>query len=230
MEKLKTRNEYVGCNRKCRYYADKEEAYSYGHWCFVKRINGKLVFNDYNYSHTTRRHQNAVKSLLRELGVKIDLYVYMHSSLSEETFKTNALDAYYDNIVRFIVQNNTKRVRKKTIESNNRTIERWKKEMAELKAAGAEYTFSQVYKAFRRYKERRDEKQALISFVKDNKGKVYQDKNSKEYFQIMRKVGDDRVKLFALANDVPRWRKEREIYFSRLLKDYSHSPLYSAMM
>jgi hypothetical protein len=154
----------------------------------------------------------------------------MRSSLSEGTFKTNALDAYYDNIVRYIVQNNTKRVRKKTIEANNRTIKRWKEEMAELKAAGAEYTFSQVFKAYRRHKEKRDEKQALMTFVKENKGKVYQNKTTKGYFQIMRKVGDDRIKVFDLANDVPSWRKDKEIYFSRFLKDYSHSPLYSAMM
>lgn len=51
------------------------EAYSYGHWCYVARINGKVVFNEYRYSNTTTRHQGAMSSLLRQLGVKVDLYV-----------------------------------------------------------------------------------------------------------------------------------------------------------
>lgn len=36
---------------------DTTEAYSYNWWLFVARINGKVVFNDYSYSPTTRKHQ-----------------------------------------------------------------------------------------------------------------------------------------------------------------------------
>jgi hypothetical protein len=230
MEKLKTRNEYVGCNRKCRYFADKEEAYSYKHWCFVKRINGKLVFNDYNYSHTTRRHQNEVKVLLSRLGIKIDVYVYFGSSLSEETFKTNALKAFYSDSVRCIVKNNTKRVRQKTIKHNKMRIEKWRESIKELKAMGAEYSFKQLYQEFKYYKELRNDKEKLIAFVKENKEKVFKHKKDKQFYQVIGRRGDHMVKVFDLAKDVPSYRKYREFYFNNFLNEYSYSPLYSAML
>lgn len=45
------------------------EAWSYN-WKFASKIDGVLVFNDYNWSVTTSAHQSAVKSVLRELGIK----------------------------------------------------------------------------------------------------------------------------------------------------------------
>lgn len=48
------------------------EAYSYDWWGFVKKIGGKVIFNTYRYSVTTAKHQSKVRSLLRELGIKID--------------------------------------------------------------------------------------------------------------------------------------------------------------
>lgn len=50
-------------------------AWSYGWWKFVAVINGKVVFNDYNYSNTTLRHQYKVRRLLHDLGIEIDLVV-----------------------------------------------------------------------------------------------------------------------------------------------------------
>lgn len=49
-----------------------KEAFSYGWWGFVKVISGKVIFNNYNYSNTTCKHQSKVRTLMRELGVKID--------------------------------------------------------------------------------------------------------------------------------------------------------------
>ncbi len=57
------------------------EAISYNWWSFVKKIKGKVVFNDYNYSNTTRRHQYKVKQLMHELGIKIDLIVKVDEGL-----------------------------------------------------------------------------------------------------------------------------------------------------
>lgn len=229
MEKLKTRNEYVGCNRKCRYYADTEEAYSYGHWCFVKRINGKLIFNNYNYSHTTRRHQNAMIELLRELGIEIDAYVYFSDSLSEYSFKNNALKAFYSSCAQLIVQNNTKRVRKKTIESNKVKIDQYRKQIKKLRDMGAEYSFKQLYKQYEYYKKLRDEKEAVIKFVKVNKGKVFRHTEDKKFFQVVSR-NNRSVMLFDLDGKTPSYRKYKTVYFDRFLRDYKLSPLYSELM
>ncbi len=50
-------------------------AYSYGWWKFVSVIDGKIVFNDYNYSNMTCKHQWKVRSLLQSLGVKVDIFM-----------------------------------------------------------------------------------------------------------------------------------------------------------
>lgn len=39
-------------------------------WDFVGLVEGKLVFNDYKWSTTTSSHQSAVRSVLRDLGLK----------------------------------------------------------------------------------------------------------------------------------------------------------------
>ena len=59
------------------YDVDAEQAYSYDWWCFVKRIGGVLVFNQYYYSASTRRHQSKVALLLEELGLE---YVTIETS------------------------------------------------------------------------------------------------------------------------------------------------------
>lgn len=57
------------------------EAHSYAWWCFVKRINGQIVFNEHKYSPTTSRHQSKVKALLAELNINIDQYVDVREGL-----------------------------------------------------------------------------------------------------------------------------------------------------
>ena len=48
-------------------------ATSYGWWLFVKRINGLVVFNSYNYSSSTGQHQRKIKGVLRQLGIDVDI-------------------------------------------------------------------------------------------------------------------------------------------------------------
>lgn len=72
--KLNTRaNIYQASN--VAFDPETETGTSYGWWIFVKRIDGKLVFNDYFYSPTTARHQVKMRRLLEELGIKIDLEI-----------------------------------------------------------------------------------------------------------------------------------------------------------
>lgn len=46
-------------------------------------MNDKLVFNEHAYSTTTQRHQRLVKTLLGDLGIKLDLVIDSRQSLSE---------------------------------------------------------------------------------------------------------------------------------------------------
>lgn len=59
----------------------KIEATSYNWWLFVKRIKGKTVFNSYRYSVSTSKHQAKVRSLMSQLGIKIDRYVQVVDGL-----------------------------------------------------------------------------------------------------------------------------------------------------
>lgn len=74
--------------------AETCEAYSYGWWKFVARINGFVVFNNYRYSNSTSKHQSKVRSLMSELGIKIDLYVSTNCGLNgAERWVTTGLEA-----------------------------------------------------------------------------------------------------------------------------------------
>lgn len=224
MEKLKTRNEYVGCNYKCRFFADKCEAYSYGHWCFVKKINGKIIFNDYDYSVTTSRHQWAIKNLLKHLGIKIDTYVYMRESLDEYSFKYNSLKCYYSSAIQKIVQNNTKRVRKSTIEVNKAAIVNIKEKIKELKKLGAEFTFSELTRLYRIYKGYRDDKEEFLKISKQSKGKIYRKSNGERWSIKGHDVKRERFMLKCITHNYISW--ESLEYFK---KDYEYCPLSNAI-
>lgn len=67
------------------------EGTSYNWWHFVRLINGKVVFNDYNYSPTTCKHQQKMRKLLDNLNIKIDLYVSTAKSLTDSEALTTAI-------------------------------------------------------------------------------------------------------------------------------------------
>ena len=66
-------------------------ATSYGWWEFVKPIKDKLVFNSFNYSSTTMRHQSKVSMLLDQLGIRIDLDIECPDGLQH---LSSAVDFY----------------------------------------------------------------------------------------------------------------------------------------
>ena len=76
---------------------ETKEAVSYSWWTFTKVINGKLVFNNWNYSPTTVKHQMKVMSLLDELGIKVDLIVLTTKSLNDESWRKEAIDNLIQN-------------------------------------------------------------------------------------------------------------------------------------
>ena len=85
-------------------------AVSYDWWTFTKMINGKLVFNKHAYSNTTRKHQSKVRSLLRELGLEIDLTVDAPGGLQRDTWTEQAVSSVQSRIDTLMAQlNNTRR-------------------------------------------------------------------------------------------------------------------------
>lgn len=78
--------------------AETHEATSYDWWIFVKRINGKLVFNDHSYSSSTCKHQYKVRSLLRDLGLEIDIIVDARCGLQNSEWPKQALESIQSRI------------------------------------------------------------------------------------------------------------------------------------
>lgn len=70
------------------------EAFSYNWWQFVANINGKVVFNNYNYSPTTIKHQYKVRDLLEKLGIKIDLEIECPAGFQSRDFEIS-IDQHY---------------------------------------------------------------------------------------------------------------------------------------
>src|SRR5574338_865594 len=79
-------------------------ATSYDWWIYLKRINGRLVFNNYTYSNTTAKHQSKMRQLLRQLGLEIDLFIEapnglqdLNSAIQYYNYKIKKLDEAIDN-------------------------------------------------------------------------------------------------------------------------------------
>jgi len=79
MKFSKKRNQYEASN--VTFSQANCEAYSYNWWKFVTVIDGLVIFNNYNYSPSTNKHQAKVRRLMSELGIKIDLVVSTRESL-----------------------------------------------------------------------------------------------------------------------------------------------------
>lgn len=70
-------------------------AYSYGWWRFVDQINGKVIFNNYGYSTSTRRHQSKVRNLLSKLDIQIDFFINARSGIDRQgNWKKEAVEDY----------------------------------------------------------------------------------------------------------------------------------------
>jgi len=77
---------YKGNNGKNTFNPDTFVAKSYDWWVYVRKINGQIIFNDYNYSVTTNQHQWSMKSLLKELGYNLNkdvIFVDQRASLTD---------------------------------------------------------------------------------------------------------------------------------------------------
>jgi hypothetical protein len=86
------------------------EAHSYGWWKFVTRINGLVVFNGYNYSNSTVKHQYKVRRLLDTLGVRVDLEIEAPKGLQD---LDSAISLYEQRIQALKAEINTPRTQAK---------------------------------------------------------------------------------------------------------------------
>lgn len=105
-------------------------AQSYAWWDFVKVINGKLVFNDYNYSPTTNRHQRKVRALLRELNVIPNMTIEAPDGLQHDL--TSSIQ-YYRNKIQKIIDDMIKpRARKAKNAERAELAERYKEKIRQI--------------------------------------------------------------------------------------------------
>lgn len=96
----------------CTFNPEKIEAVSYNWRTFVTMIEGKVIFNGYNYSQTTRNHQYTVKDLLKKHNIKIDFISNSDKSLTDSyMFNSEILDLCFESN-QLIDKINTKGTRK----------------------------------------------------------------------------------------------------------------------
>lgn len=67
----------------CEFDCKTQISTSYRWWQVSRRVKGLMLFNGYTYSQSTSRHQSKIRSLLDELGIKIDLYVQAPKGLQD---------------------------------------------------------------------------------------------------------------------------------------------------
>lgn len=131
---------FKGCSGKVTFNPLTGDAYSFGWWRFVKVIDGRVVFNNYDYSVTTRGHQWQIQDLLGELGIEIDFTVNMSYSLTDELFYSTALEYFYEEIYK--AQN-------KLTRANShkgyyvKVIEKCKSDIKRLRQVGCTYSKAQ---------------------------------------------------------------------------------------
>jgi hypothetical protein len=226
MKKLKTRNEYVGCSGNARFYVDDIVATSYGWWKFVNKINGKVVFNEYNYSLTTSKHQREVKELLNTLKIKVDIVVRTKHSLDAHSFKHYALEDLYEKAIELLVANNTPRVRQSTIIKNKEEILRIKNKIKLLKKEGCIYQFKYLYRDYRHYKNKRNLREKFIKVTRGILGKKVIGKDMKIYKVIKKELRYNLVTLY----DIEERKKVAVNNWTIKHKDFRKSCLLEVML
>lgn len=81
---------YKACN--VTFNPNTLDARSYNWWSFVTKVGNKVIFNNYSYSNSTRKHQSKVKSLMNELGISIDFYVEAPEGLQTPSWPRDAIE------------------------------------------------------------------------------------------------------------------------------------------
>lgn len=175
----KKRARWENSTGNCTFDPVKKLAYSYKWWIFVKKIRGKVVFNDYTYSSSTSCHQSAVRDIMKQLRIKIDLTVYNRESLSEFSSKESPiLEKLYRAVFLGEYTLNRKGLTEKTRSRAERSIKDAKKDIKQARSLGAGYPKNKL-KALRKEVEE-SEKSRLEFNRKDRIEKTVPSKEVKE--------------------------------------------------
>jgi len=118
-------------------YFDPETmvATSYNWWVYLKRIKGKLVFNDYSYSPSTSGHQSALKGVLKDLGIKIDIIVFCRQGLTDSGIN-EAIEDKFKSIVELEILIARKGSKKETNEFRKKQIKKLNNDIETLQSIG----------------------------------------------------------------------------------------------
>lgn len=108
------------------------EARSYKWWVYVKKIKGKVIFNNYNYSHTTCNHQRKMRELLKQLKVKNIEFISQRESLSDGI----VLDAVYKTMYLAELRLNSKGRKDSFYKDQQSIIKQCKEKIKRLKSLG----------------------------------------------------------------------------------------------
>lgn len=83
----KRTNMYSNTTGSLTFNLETCEAHSYRWWKFVAKVEGLVVFNSYNYSNSTSKHQSKIRSLLDQLNIKIDLFVQIPKGINSSSLQ-----------------------------------------------------------------------------------------------------------------------------------------------
>lgn len=133
MKFMPRKNIWSGSSRKNTFNPDTFQGHSYGWWMYVSKVKGVVVFNDYNYSVTTRKHQSEMKHFLKSvMGIQHMVIVDQSESLSSGLF----LDSHYNRLALNEVRLKAAK-RPDQVKEFEAAIEYCKKQIATLKKLGA---------------------------------------------------------------------------------------------
>lgn len=108
-------------------------ATSYDWWEFTSVINGKLVFNSYNYSPSTTKHQYKVRALLNELGINVDITIHSPKGFQDCSCLIESCDYYQNEIDKLNELINRPRSQKKKNIERAQEIERLEDSILEVR-------------------------------------------------------------------------------------------------
>jgi hypothetical protein len=146
---LKKSNIYKNSTETCYFNPTTLIATSYSHWVFVKKINNKLVFNDFHYSQQTTAHQSCVKLIMDKLKIKIDVFINTRSDLDE---LENGLKEIYTKIFDLkLIINKNKNKKYKNLERkeadkdwNKRIFNDYKTQIINFKRLGIQFSSTKI--------------------------------------------------------------------------------------
>lgn len=105
--------------------SEKINGVSYNGWYFVRKMHGKVVFNEYRYSNTTSKHQYKVESLMNQLRIKIDIVIDVKESLTNIKLEEMS-------IKQLITESKRQKLERETYKRTQQKIKRIKKRLEEL--------------------------------------------------------------------------------------------------